>query len=97
MHSHTSGLVDGDDVVVFVENIERNGFGFGAEWRTRLDLDLDALACAQAVRTFRGLRIDEHQPGFDQLLDSGASQFGVHHDKAVEPGSGVGRSGNKFA
>src|SRR4029077_1599245 len=29
VHGHAGGLVDGDDVSVFVEDVERNGFWFG--------------------------------------------------------------------
>src|SRR5229473_4861905 len=49
VHGHAGGLVDGDDVGVFVENVEGNGFGFGAERGARLDSDLDALAATKAM------------------------------------------------
>jgi hypothetical protein len=49
MHGHAGGLVDGDDVGVFVEDVEGNGFGFGAKRRAGLDLDLDALAATKAM------------------------------------------------
>jgi hypothetical protein len=38
-----------------------------------LDLDLDALAFAQAVSTFGWARIDEHKAGFDEFLDASAA------------------------
>ncbi len=49
---HAGGLVDGDDVVVFVEDVERDGFGFGADGRARLGGDGDVFAAAQAVGGF---------------------------------------------
>ena len=39
VYSHSGGFVDGDYVVVFVEDVEGDRFGFGANRRTRLDLD----------------------------------------------------------
>ena len=47
---HAGGLVDGEDVVVFVEGFERDGFGFGADRRARLGFDGDAVAAAEFVR-----------------------------------------------
>ena len=38
-----------------------------------MDLDLDALAFAQAVSTFGWARIDEHKAGFDEFLDASAA------------------------
>ncbi len=49
VHGHAGGLVDGDDVGVFVEDVEGNRFRFGAQRRAGLDLDLDALAATEAV------------------------------------------------
>ncbi len=49
VHGHAGGLVDGDDVGVFVEDVEGNRFRFGAKRRTGLDLDLDALAATKAM------------------------------------------------
>jgi len=33
VYGHSGWLVDGQDVLVFLENIERNGFGFSAQRR----------------------------------------------------------------
>ena len=43
---HAGGLVDGYDVGVFVEDVERDGFGFCADGRARLGGDGDAFAAA---------------------------------------------------
>src|SRR6266404_1306331 len=34
MHAHSGGLIDDEQVVVFIEDIQRDGFGFGAKGRT---------------------------------------------------------------
>jgi len=73
VHGHAGGLVDGDDVVVFEEDIERNGFGFSAQRWAGLDLDGDALASAKAMRTLGGAGIHEHKTRFDELLDAAAA------------------------
>jgi hypothetical protein len=73
VHGHASRLVHGNNVGVFVEDVEGNGFGFGAQRRAWLDLDLYALAAAETVRAFGWARIHEHQAGFDEFLDAGAA------------------------
>ena len=49
VYGHAGGFVDGNDVGVFVEDVDGNGFGLGAKRRTRLDLDLDVLTGTEAV------------------------------------------------
>jgi hypothetical protein len=73
VHGHAGGLVDGNDVVVFVKDVESNGLGFDAQRGAGLDLDLDALPGAEAVRTFGWAGIDEHKAGFDEFLDASAA------------------------
>ncbi len=58
VHGHAGGLVDGDDVGVFVKNVEGDGFGLGAQRRAGLDLDLNALAGAESMGAFGGAGID---------------------------------------
>ena len=86
---HAGGLVDGDDVVVFVENVERNGFGFGAERRARLRIDGDFFAAVEAVRAFGGLAVDEDEAAVDEFFHAGAAEIGtVGGDDAVEAVAG---------
>jgi hypothetical protein len=70
MHGHAGGLVDRDDVRVFVKDVERNGFRLGAERRARLDLDGDALAAPEPIRAFGGTGVDEHQARGYEFLHS---------------------------
>ena len=99
MDGHAGGFVDGDDVVVFVEDIERNGFGFGADGRALGDFETDFFAAVKMERAFlRGVAIDLDEAGHDQFLDAGAAEFGaLGGDEAVETRAGIGGGGEKFA
>src|SRR5712675_172747 len=68
MHGHAGRLVDGQDVLVLVENVERNGFGFGAQRRAWPDFDGDVLAASHAMRALGRASIDEHQSPRDKFL-----------------------------
>src|SRR5256885_12153685 len=46
---HASGLVNNDEVVVFVEDVERDGFGFSFERCAWLRLNGDALAATELL------------------------------------------------
>src|SRR5882762_5089573 len=52
VHGHAGRLVDGQNVVVFIENIERNRFGFSAQRRTRPNFDGNVFAAPQTMRAF---------------------------------------------
>lgn len=65
MYGHTGGFVHDDHIGIFVENVERNGFRFGAHWRTSLRIHHDFLAGTQSMRAFGGLAVDQHQACFD--------------------------------
>src|SRR5882762_6237982 len=80
MHGHAGRLVDGQDVLVFVENIERNGFGFSTQRRARPDFDGDVLAASHAMRALCRASIDEHQSRGDEFLHTRAAD-------AIEAGS----------
>jgi hypothetical protein len=77
VNDHAGGFVDGDDVVVFVENFERDIFGFGGYGRAGLGGYGDALAAAEAIGGFGGLSIEEDGGGIDQFLDAGARKIGA--------------------
>jgi hypothetical protein len=71
---HAGRFVNGDYVVVFVEDVERNGFGFGAQGRATLNLYSDALAAPDAMRAFRGASIYEDQVLVDEFLRARAAK-----------------------
>ena len=77
VHGHARGFVDGDDVLVLVENIKWDRFGFRAQRRARLKNDLDGVACADLVRIFRRLPVQQDQPARDELLHTRAGKFGA--------------------
>ncbi len=51
---HARGLVDDENVVVFVENVQRDGFRFSAELRARLRVHCNALAGTETMRALCG-------------------------------------------
>jgi len=90
MDSHAGGLVDDDEVIVFVKHVERDGFGFRFERSARLRLHSDAFAAFEFLARFGGLAVDENKAGIDEFLDAGAGKFGgVCGDKTVEARAGV--------
>ncbi len=85
MNRHARGFVDNDHVVVFVEDVERNGFGFGTHGRARLHFNSDALAATEALRAFCRPSIHQNESGGDQFLDAGTAEIGaVGGDDAIE-------------
>ena len=99
MDGHAGGFVDGDDVVVFVENIERNRFGFGADGRAFGDFESDFFATVKMQRAFlRGVAIDLDEAGHDQFLDASAAELGaLGSDEAVQTRAGIGGGSEEFA
>src|SRR6266853_5300222 len=90
VYGHSGWLVDGQDVVIFVENIERDGFGFGAQRRARPDLDGDVLAASEAMRALGWAGIDEHQALGDELLyASSADVLEAGSDALIEAFAGL--------
>ncbi len=97
VHSHTGRLVDSQDVCIFIENIERNRFGFSAQRRTRPDFDGDVLAAAYAMRTLGWVSIDEHQAGGDEFLDARAADtIETGSDTLIEAFAGLALCNDEF-
>src|ERR1035438_9139696 len=63
MNGHARRLVDADDVFIFVENIERNGFRLGLERGAWLRIDFDYVLGWNPERIFRGLVRQLHHTG----------------------------------
>src|SRR6266404_2115794 len=53
MHAHAGGFVDDEQVVVFVEDVQWNGFGFGPQWQALPRFDDDLFAAAKFQRCLR--------------------------------------------
>ncbi len=69
MHHHPRRLIDHRQIVVFVNNVERNVLGNGPQ---RLNLrppkDADLLATTEPQRRLAGFPVDQHQFLLNQLL-----------------------------
>jgi len=91
VNGHASGFVDGDDVVVFVKDVEWDGFGFGLEGRAGLGVDLDRVAGADFLGVFSWLAVEEDEVLFDEFLDAGAGECGaMGGDEAIKAEAGFG-------
>ena len=99
VHDHAGGFVDGDDVVVFVEDLERNRFGFGTDGRAFGDFESDFFAAAKVQRAFLGgVAIDLDEAGCDQFLDASAAELrALGGDETIETRARIGGGGEKFA
>jgi hypothetical protein len=74
---HAGGLVDDGEVLVFVENFERDVLGDGVErGGLRGAFDLDGLAAAELLFGLGGMTVDADLAGFDEELDAGAADVG---------------------
>ena len=66
---HACGFVDDEELVVFVDDFERDvlrdGFGPGRTGKS----DVKNFARCNGVTWFHAAAVDEHQPCFDSLLD----------------------------
>jgi hypothetical protein len=97
VHGHAGRLVDGDDVVVFIKDVERNGFRFGTQRRTRLHLDLNAVSGAEALGTLGHTGIYEHEPGVNEFLDPGAADVAeTSGDSVIEALARIVFVGDEF-
>ncbi len=96
MHGHAGGFVDGDDVIVFVEDLEGNGLRFGAKRRAGLDFYAYVLAAAKPVRAFCGAGIDEHQASVDEFLSACAAKRESRGNSLIQTASRFGFGNDEF-
>ncbi len=75
MHRDARGLVDHSEIVIFVENIERNCFGGDARPLGLRNFDFHLLACLDAMRRLGEHAVDAHAPFRDQFLNPRAAQL----------------------
>ncbi len=89
---HAGGLVDDGQVVVFVDDVEWNFFGDGAQRRALGCAEHgDALVAAQLQRRLGGFVIDQYFLLGDQLLHPGPAHIQMRCQKLVEALAGVVR------
>ena len=66
MHGHSRGFIDGNDVLVFVEHFERDGFRFRSHCGPLGNFYRDFFAATKMQRSFsRGLAVQVHVPRVD--------------------------------
>ena len=87
---HAGGLVDSDEVVVFVEDVEGNVFGLRFEGGTRGGGDVYDVTSADFVRVFGGSAVEENELRFNEFLDASSGELGILlGDETVEADAGL--------
>jgi hypothetical protein len=96
---HAGGLVDDGEVLVFVEDFERDVFGDGVEGGgLRGAFDLDGFAAVEFLLRLGGVAVDADLAGLDEELDPGAGDVGEGLGEVlVEAEVGGGRVGGEGA
>ena len=97
MHHQAPGLVDDDDVVVLIDDIERDLFARGLGGDRLRHVDCDRIAAGDMISgVANGGAFDADGTGQDQRFQPRARQVGkAHRQHAVEPGrSLVARDGD---
>jgi hypothetical protein len=86
MHDHARGFVDDCEIVVLVQELERNVLrGGGADIGLR-DLELDDIARNDTVGGVGGAAVDAHEVALDQARGGGAAQvLRMLGEKPIQP------------
>ena len=97
MHHHSRGLVDNRQIVVFIEDVQRNLLCHGAQSRPlRRAENGDALAPPQLERSLRGSIIHRNLVFRDQLLRPSPAHVELCRKQLIQTFAGVvRRDGNK--
>ena len=83
MNHHVGRLVDGREVFVLVEDLQRDVFGEGRRvGRLRL-LDADVVAVADAIAGLGRLAVDLHAAGVDDALHDRTAVVGEHRGEIL--------------
>ena len=80
---HVGGLVDQGEILVFVEDFQRNIFGYRqiVGWLGKADLDVVIVADFVARLGRHG--VDDYAAGLDDPLDDGPAEIGKHADQVL--------------
>ena len=76
MNDHAGRLVHGDDVLVFVEDVERDLFGVWSGGIHRREHDFDAISGRQPIGDLGALTVDFDAAGTDDFAELDATVFG---------------------
>ena len=83
---HAGGLVDDRDVVVLVNDVQRDLLRAGLEDIRLRDLEVDDVSGSHAVRRVGGVTVDQDEMTLDEPRGRGAAQlWGLLGEKAIEP------------
>jgi hypothetical protein len=73
MNDHAGRLIDHDEVFIFVEQLDGNVFGFGAQGRARQNFDLDRVSGGDSMRPAACAARDAYATLINELLDTRAA------------------------
>jgi hypothetical protein len=86
MNHHAGGLADHHQVVVLIDDVERNLLGLRRDGECFRDLDLDDVARSNTSGGLCGLAVEANEMTLDQARGCGSAQVGrVLGDEPVEP------------
>jgi len=75
MHGHPGLFVDDDQIVVFVQNRQRNRFRFGLDLFGWWFCDFDFVSRSHRLVGSRGRAAETNKAGVDQLLNARSREF----------------------
>ena len=98
MHDHARGLVDHRQPIIFIDNLQRNVFGRGAQCRPLQVADEhDVVAFAQPQSRLFAFAIDLNPAFGNQLLNTGAADLRqLRGEKLVETAAYIVFAHHKF-
>ena len=73
MNHHSSGLIHDNQIVVFINNAERDWLGNKLDGRRLEQVYLDVISLAQAIARFGHALVHQNFAVFDGALDSSAA------------------------
>jgi hypothetical protein len=98
VHHHARRLVEDEEVVVLVQDRERQVLGDEAGGLGGRELELDALAALEPPRRLRGATLDLDAPVRHEALDAGAGEIRREpRQRDVEAGAGELGGGDEGA
>ena len=97
MHDHPRRLVDRDDVLIFIENVERDVLRMRPRRIHRRQNDANPVPGAQLVGDLSPLFVDLYAPGADHLAKLHATMLRQRPgQKHIQPQARIGRSNDQF-
>ncbi len=96
MDHHPGGFVHDHEIVVHVQQIERQIFRQRLQRRPRQNFDLDGFSGRDSVRNLGDVAVHAHVAFADQFLDARAAKLrNALGEKQIQPPPGVSRRGGE--